>query len=63
MNRMGIDSRIGDLPDLGAAPHRIFRDWLRGNPGDRDRYAAAKSAAAAAANAAGEHVMRYNARW
>jgi GrpB-like predicted nucleotidyltransferase (UPF0157 family) len=42
--------------------HRIFRDWLRGNPQDRDRYAAAKRQAAAAANAAGEHVMQYNAR-
>ena len=42
--------------------HRIFRDWLRGNPGDRDRYAAIKRQAAADANAAGEHVMQYNAR-
>ena len=42
--------------------HRLFRDWLRGNPGDRDRYAAAKCQAASAANAAGEHVMQYNAR-
>ena len=42
--------------------HRIFRDWLRGNPGERDRYAAAKRQAASGANAAGEHVMQYNAR-
>lgn len=42
--------------------HRIFRDWLRGNPGDRDRYAGAKRRAAAEANAGGEHVMQYNAR-
>jgi GrpB-like predicted nucleotidyltransferase (UPF0157 family) len=42
--------------------HRIFRDWLRGNPAERDRYAAAKRQAASAANAAGEHVMQYNAR-
>ncbi len=42
--------------------HRIFRDWLRGNPADRDRYAAAKRRAASQANAGGEHVMRYNAR-
>lgn len=42
--------------------HRIFRDWLRGNPGDRDLYAAAKRQAAAEANARGEHVMQYNAR-
>ena len=42
--------------------HRIFRDWLRGNPGERDLYARAKRGAAAGANAAGEHVMQYNAR-
>ena len=42
--------------------HRIFRDWLRGNPGERDRYAAAKRQAACLANASGEHVMQYNAR-
>jgi GrpB-like predicted nucleotidyltransferase (UPF0157 family) len=42
--------------------HRIFRDWLRGTPGDRDRYAAAKRRAAAEANAGEEHVMQYNAR-
>jgi GrpB-like predicted nucleotidyltransferase (UPF0157 family) len=42
--------------------HRIFRDWLRGNPGERERYAAAKRQAASAASAAGEHVMQYNAR-
>jgi GrpB-like predicted nucleotidyltransferase (UPF0157 family) len=42
--------------------HRIFRDWLRGNPVERDRYAATKLQAASAANAAREHVMQYNAR-
>jgi GrpB-like predicted nucleotidyltransferase (UPF0157 family) len=42
--------------------HRIFRDWLRGNPDERDRYAAAKRQAASEANAGGEHVMQYNAR-
>jgi GrpB-like predicted nucleotidyltransferase (UPF0157 family) len=42
--------------------HRIFRDWLRGNPAERDRYAATKLQAASAANAAREHVMQYNAR-
>jgi GrpB-like predicted nucleotidyltransferase (UPF0157 family) len=42
--------------------HRIFRDWLRGNPEERDRYAAAKRQAASQANAEGEHVMQYNAR-
>src|SRR5437870_1913977 len=29
-----------DSPEL--VRHRILRDWLRGNPGERDRYAAAK---------------------
>jgi GrpB-like predicted nucleotidyltransferase (UPF0157 family) len=42
--------------------HRILRDWLRGNPSERDRYATAKRRAAAQANAGGEHVMQYNAR-
>jgi len=42
--------------------HRIFRDWLRGNPADRDRYAVVKRQAASEANAGGEHVMQYNAR-
>jgi GrpB-like predicted nucleotidyltransferase (UPF0157 family) len=42
--------------------HRIFRDWLRGNPAERDRYADIKRQAAAEANAQGEHVMQYNAR-
>ena len=42
--------------------HRIFRDWLRGNPAERDRYAAIKRQAASEANARGEHVMQYNAR-
>jgi hypothetical protein len=32
------------------------------DPGERDRYAAAKRRAASEANAAGEHVMQYNAR-
>jgi GrpB-like predicted nucleotidyltransferase (UPF0157 family) len=49
-----------DSPEL--IKHRIFRDWLRGNPGERDRYAAVKRESAARATAAGEHVMQYNAR-
>jgi GrpB-like predicted nucleotidyltransferase (UPF0157 family) len=49
-----------DSPEL--VRHRIFRDWLRGNLAERDRYAATKREAACAANAAGEHVMQYNAR-
>ena len=42
--------------------HRIFRDWLREHPDDLALYRDAKLGAAAAANAAGEHVMEYNAR-
>ncbi len=49
-----------DSPEL--VKNRIFRDWLRGNPDDRDRYAAAKRQAASEASEAGEHVMQYNAR-
>lgn len=37
---------------------RIFRDWLRDHPDDRERYAAAKRDA----SAGGGHVMEYNAR-
>jgi GrpB-like predicted nucleotidyltransferase (UPF0157 family) len=49
-----------DSPEL--VRHRIFRDWLIEHPEDRDRYRDAKVGAAAEANAAGEHVMDYNAR-
>jgi GrpB-like predicted nucleotidyltransferase (UPF0157 family) len=50
-----------DSPEL--VKHRIFRDWLRGNPADRDLYAAIKRQAAAEASAAGEHVIQhYSAR-
>lgn len=41
---------------------RLFRDWLRAHPGQVAHYAGAKREAAAAANAAGEHMMDYNAR-
>jgi len=41
---------------------RLFRDWLRDHPDDRALYAETKLRAAAEANAAGEHVMEYNAR-
>lgn len=40
---------------------RIFRDWLRANPAERDRYAAIKRRAVSEASARGEHVQ-YNAR-
>lgn len=49
-----------DSPEV--IKHRIFRDWLRGNPSDRMLYAASKREAAALSQAAGEHSMQYNAR-
>lgn len=49
-----------DSPEL--VRHRIFRDWLRADAEDRERYARAKRAAAQVANAESEHVMHYNAR-
>ncbi len=57
-----ITERDGPSEQPEPARHRIFRDWLRGNPDDRDRYADIKRQAASAANARGEHVMEYNAR-
>ena len=45
-----------------TARHRIFRDWLREHPQDRDLYRDAKLAAASESNDHGEHVMEYNAR-
>lgn len=41
---------------------RLFRDWLREHPEDLALYRDAKQCAVAEANAAGEHVMQYNAR-
>ena len=38
--------------------HRMFRDWLRSNPDDRQLYQTAKQAAVPG----GGHVMDYNAR-
>jgi GrpB-like predicted nucleotidyltransferase (UPF0157 family) len=45
-----------------SARQRLFRDWLREHPDDRDRYAAAKRSASAESAATGEHVQQYNAR-
>ncbi|WP_309067526.1 GrpB family protein [Microbacterium sp.] len=42
--------------------HRIFREHLRRDAVDRDRYARVKREAAVAANLHGETVMQYNAR-
>jgi GrpB-like predicted nucleotidyltransferase (UPF0157 family) len=49
-----------DCPE--AARHKIFRDWLGNHPEDLALYRDAKLTAADAANAAGEHVLQYNAR-
>lgn len=49
-----------DSPE--AIRHRMFRDWLRDHPDDRQRYAGAKRASAGAANEVGEDVMAYNQR-
>jgi GrpB-like predicted nucleotidyltransferase (UPF0157 family) len=57
-------SNLHVFPPDAAEPvrHRIFRDWLRTHPDDLALYRDTKLAAAAASNAAGEHVMDYNAR-
>lgn len=45
-----------DCPEV--IRHRMFRDWLRAHPEDRQRYEEAKQAAIPG----GGHVMNYNAR-
>ncbi|MBU8812094.1 GrpB family protein [Mycolicibacterium goodii] len=45
-----------DCPEV--IRHRIFRDWLRAHPADRQKYENAKRAAVPG----GGHVMDYNAR-
>lgn len=45
-----------DCPE--TVRHRLFRDWLRAHPGDRERYERAKRAAVPG----GGTVMDYNAR-
>lgn len=47
---------------LEAIRHRLFRDWLRAHPGDRDRYARVKREAAAMSRGMGETVMQYTDR-
>jgi GrpB-like predicted nucleotidyltransferase (UPF0157 family) len=42
--------------------HRLFRDWLRSRPEDRELYASIKRGSAEAANAHGEDAEQYNAR-
>lgn len=58
--RTNLHVHSADSPEAVRMP--LFRDWLRAHDDDRERYAAAKRDAAAAATAAGEHVMQYNAR-
>lgn len=48
-----------DCPEV--IRHLMFRDWLRDRPDERERYAAAKRAAATTTNAEGGHGMDYNA--
>jgi GrpB-like predicted nucleotidyltransferase (UPF0157 family) len=61
-DRPGSNLHVFGFDSPEPVRHRIFRDWLRGNPAERDRYAAAKRQAASEANAGAEHVMQYNAR-
>ena len=42
--------------------HRLFRDWLRADAGDRQLYAATKREATVQARRSGKHSMQYNAR-
>ncbi len=49
-----------DSPEL--IKHRLFRDWLRGTPADRDLNARDKLESARASQARGEDGMQYNAR-
>ncbi|QAY69594.1 GrpB family protein [Xylanimonas protaetiae] len=49
-----------DSPEVWR--HRLFRDWLRGNPDDRALYARVKREAAAATNDADEDGTAYNRR-
>ncbi len=47
-----------DCPEV--IRHLMFRDWLRAHADERERYAAAKRAAATTTNAEGGHGMDYN---
>lgn len=48
--------------NVELARHRIFRDWLREHPEDRQRYAAAKRLASQQTTALAGDVEDYNAR-
>lgn len=47
-----------DCPEV--VRHRMFRDWLRAHPEDRQRYVQAKIAASAETRLGTENVMEYN---
>ncbi|OAQ58596.1 GrpB domain-containing protein [Pochonia chlamydosporia 170] len=49
-----------DCPEVER--HRIFREWLTNNPGDRERYAEIKRVSARESRERGESVMDYNNR-
>ena len=49
-----------ECPDV--ARHLIFREWLSGHPGDRDRYAAVKREVAVVAEEKGESGNQYGKR-
>lgn len=49
-----------DCPEVER--HRIFREWLTENAGDRERYAEIKRVSARESSDKGESMMEYNAR-
>ena len=61
-NDPAVNLHVFAVGSAEGARHRLFRDWLREHPEDRDRYAAAKRSASAEAAAAGEDVQQYNLR-
>lgn len=57
-----VNLHVFDSDSPEPIKHLVLRTWLRSDDADRRRYAQTKRAASAAAAAAGEHVMQYNAR-
>ncbi|KAG8417400.1 hypothetical protein J3458_004909 [Metarhizium acridum] len=49
-----------DCPEVER--HRIFKEWLTGNAGDRERYAEIKRVSARESREKGESMMEYTAR-
>ncbi len=60
--RPAVNLHVYGPESAESARQRLFRDWLREHPDDRDRYAAAKREASSRSAAAGEHVQDYNLR-